>query len=238
MASYPFSAMQSIFTFAVVFCRHDGLRGGIFFTVASLWDRFVYGIDPQKWSGALKKELIHTRKIAVNCYETDEDRLIVEGSLLDERLFPFMIHALNERREAGPMHHVVLTMELSLPRMEILSLKTEMPVVPDDGCREIQQGMQKLIGRFIRPGFTSEVRDLLGKAEGCLHLTNLLLAMSSAAVQGLWTLLSRVREGINPPLPKTDGSILLNSCYMWREGGPFEEKIRQRRMENLGMSKS
>ena len=36
----------------------------------------------------MKKELIYTRKIAVNCYETDDSRLIVEGVLLDERLFP------------------------------------------------------------------------------------------------------------------------------------------------------
>ena len=179
----------------------------------------------------MKKELIQTRKITVNCYETDEGRLIVEGILLDERLFPFMIHALNERHEAGPMHHVILTMELSVPRMEILSLKTDMPVVPDAGCREIQDRMQKLTGRFIRPGFTNEVRGLLGKAEGCLHLTNLLLAMNSAAVQGLWTLVSRVREGKIPPIPKTDGSMLINSCYMWREGGPFEEKIHRRRLE-------
>ena len=182
----------------------------------------------------MKKELIHTRKIMVNCYETDEGRLLVEGLLLDERLFPFIIHAIDERREAGPMHHVALTMELSLPHMEILSLKTEMPVVPDAGCREIQHKMQKLTGRFIRPGFTNEVRKLLGKAEGCLHLTNLLLAMSSAAAQGLWTLASRVREGKTPPLPKTDGSILVNSCYMWREGGPFEENIRRRRIETEG----
>jgi hypothetical protein len=181
----------------------------------------------------LKKELIHSRKITVNCYETDEERLIVEGSILDERLFPFMLHALNEQRAAGPMHHFALAMELSLPGMEILSLKTEMPVVPDAGCREIQQRMQELIGRVIRPGFTNEVKELFGKAEGCLHLTNLLLAMSSAAVQGLWMLISRIREGKAPPLPEMDGSILLNSCYMWRESGPFEEKIRQRRLEPL-----
>jgi len=48
MISYFFSAMQSIFTFTAAFHRHDGLRGGIFFAVASLWDRFVYGIDPKK----------------------------------------------------------------------------------------------------------------------------------------------------------------------------------------------
>ena len=36
----------------------------------------------------MKKELIHTRTIKVNCYETDEDRLVVEGDLLDERHEP------------------------------------------------------------------------------------------------------------------------------------------------------
>jgi len=36
----------------------------------------------------LEKELIHTRTIKVNCYETDEDRLVVEGDLLDERHEP------------------------------------------------------------------------------------------------------------------------------------------------------
>ncbi|MDP1990418.1 MAG: DUF2889 domain-containing protein [Syntrophales bacterium] len=178
----------------------------------------------------MKKELIHSRKIVVNCYETDTERLIVEGFLTDERLFPYIIHALRETREAGLMHHVALTMELTIPQMKIVSIMAEMPVVPDAGCRDIKEAVQKLEGRFIRPGFTVEVRDLFGKAAGCLHLTNLILAMSSAAVQGLWSYLSRMREGAVPSLPATDGSMLIDSCHMWRKEGPFVEKIRRLRM--------
>jgi hypothetical protein len=178
----------------------------------------------------LKKELIHTRTIKVNCYETDEESFIVEGYLLDERLFPYLIHALNERHDAGPMHHFVVTMEISIPGMKILSLNTQMPVTPDAGCRDISEAMQRLVGRCIRPGFTNEVRGLIGKEAGCLHLTQLILAMSSAAVQGLWTILSREREGKRPSFPGIDPSMLLNSCYMWRENGPFVEKIRERRI--------
>ena len=178
----------------------------------------------------MKKELIHSRKIVVNCYETDTERLIVEGFLTDERLFPYIIHALRETREAGLMHHVALTMELTIPQMKIVSIMAEMPVVPDAGCRDIKEAVQKLEGRFIRPGFTAEVRDLFGKAAGCLHLTNLILAMSSAAVQGLWSYLSRMREGAVPSLPATDGSMLIDSCHMWRKEGPFVEKIRKLRM--------
>lgn len=176
----------------------------------------------------MKKELIHTRTIEVKCYETDENSLIVEGYLLDERLFPYLIHALNERRDAGPMHHFVVTMGLSIPGMKILSLKTQMPVTPDDGCSDISGVMQTLVGRCIRPGFTNEVRGVIGKEAGCLHLTQLILAMSSAAVQGLWTVFSRERGGQRSPFPEIDPSILLNSCHMWRQNGPFVEKVRKR----------
>jgi len=48
-----------------------------------------------------------------------------------------------------------------------------------------------------------------------------IVAMSSSAVQGLWCYYSRMREGEKPYLPRMDESILLNSCYMWREQGPF-----------------
>jgi hypothetical protein len=184
----------------------------------------------QKGAVALKKELIHSRKIIVNCYESDTERLIVEGFLTDERLFPYIIHALREQREPGLMHHVALMMELTIPQLKIVSITSEMPVVPDAGCRDIKNSVHRLEGRCIRPGFTSEVRELFGKAAGCLHLTNLILAMSSAAVQGLWSYLSRVREGAGPSLPATDGSMLIDSCHMWRKEGPFVEKIRKHRI--------
>ena len=185
----------------------------------------------------MKKELIHSRKITVNCYETDEDALIIEGSLIDDRFFPFQIHALNEKREAGPIHHIALTMKLSVPHLEILSLNPEMPVVPDSGCREIKDALQKLTGRRIRPGFTNEARELFGKTEGCLHLTNLLLAMSSAAIQGLWSYFSRIRQGKTPPLPPTDPLMFLNSCYMWRKDGPFAARIDRRRATDRNLER-
>ena len=182
----------------------------------------------------MKKELIHTRTISVNCYETDEERLVVEGYLTDKRLFPYVIHAINEKRNPGMMHHITLTMELTIPQMRILSVKAEMPAIPDVGCNDVKEAVQKLTGRCIEPGFTNEVKKIFGKASGCVHLTNLILAMSSAAVQGLWSYFSRSREGgAALSLPTTDGSMLLDSCYMWRKDGPFVKNLRQRRIAEL-----
>jgi hypothetical protein len=182
---------------------------------------------PQK-GAALKKELIHSRTISINCYETDAERLIVEGVLTDERFFPYFIRRLRETCEAGPIHRVALTMELTLPEMKIVSIMAQMPVVPDPGCRDIMESVNQLEGHFIRPGFTTEVRNLFGKTSGCLHLTNLILAMSSAAIQGLWSYLSRMRKGAVSTLSEIDGSMLIDSCHMWRKEGHFAEKIRLR----------
>ena len=123
----------------------------------------------------MKRELIHTRKITVNWYETEGERLIVEGSLTDERYYPCVIHTLNEDSDAGKIHHILLTMEISIPLMKILSLTVDMPTVPDAGCRDIKEVVQSLVGHRVRPGFTNDVKKLLGKEVGCLHLTNLVL---------------------------------------------------------------
>jgi hypothetical protein len=167
--------------------------------------------------------------IAVHCYETDEETLIIEGSLTDGRHFPFVIHAINRKRGAGLMHQITVTMELSIPQLKIISVKAEMPAVPEEGWRDIKEAMRKLAGLSIQPGFTNETRKILGKVSGCLHLANLILSMRSAAVQGAWSYYSREREGYPAPAsPRADGSMLLNSCYLWREGGPFVEKARPR----------
>jgi hypothetical protein len=39
-----------------------------------------------------------------------------------------------------------------------------------------------------------------------------------------------MREGAALSLPVTDGSMLIDSCHMWRKDGPFVEKIRRLRM--------
>ncbi len=179
----------------------------------------------------MKKELIHKRTISVNCYETDEERLIVEGSLTDERLFPYVIHALNEKRDAGLMHHMTLTMELTIPDMKILSIMAEMPVVPDAGCSDVKEAVQKLEGRFIRPGFTNEVRATLRKGVGMSSSDESDTGDEFGRRSGIVVLLQPFEgRGAALSLPGTDGSMLLDSCHMWRKEGPFVEKIRQRRM--------
>ena len=176
-----------------------------------------------------KKELIHGRNIQVTCFETDENFLIVEGSLQDERFFPCRILSTGETRGPGVFHHMTAVMEISLPDLTILSVTAEMPVIPTPMCGQIVDSVQKVVGLQIKHGFTDTVRLLIGYTEGCVHLMNLILAMASAAIQGAGAYYTRMREASLPPGPDTatmDRSVLVNTCWLWREDGPLMQLLR------------
>jgi hypothetical protein len=104
------------------------------------------------------------------------------------------------------------THDLSLPRLRIVAIEAEMPVIPHPDCAEIKETVQKIQDLEIKHGFTEAVQRLLGKTEGCLHMMNLVLAMGSAAVQGMWSHMSGKRlPHENRPAGHHD--MLVDSCW-------------------------
>ena len=175
-----------------------------------------------------RKEKIHTRVITVNSYETGEDTLHVEGVLTDERFFPSLYYSRNRYIDPGIVHKMTVQLDIALPDLEIRQATAVMNEVPIGDCREIEAFAKKLVGLRIRPGFTRKVRSLLGGVEGCLHLTNLILTMGSAAVQGFWAYFSRRREGsVGVRAPGFDPGLLRDSYRIWREDGHLYARIRE-----------
>jgi len=167
-----------------------------------------------------KGELIHSRNISVNTYESNDGGIIIEGMLTDERFSPYIHYFTNETLDGGILHSFLVRMKLSAPALKIVDIEVEMPVVPFPACEEIRGTFARLKGHEIKPGFSSLVKELVGNAQGCLHLNNLILDMGSAAVQGMWAHFSKKREQQAPRLTKTNAKMLFNSCWMWREEGP------------------
>jgi len=151
--------------------------------------------------------------------------MTVEGSLKDERFFKSEVQKSDEHREKDTIHHIVVKMDVSLPQLNILSISAELPKIPNEACYGAKNSVEKLVGLQIKHGFTDAVRNLLGNSEGCAHIMNLILSMGSASVQGAWSALSRRTSQGN--LPGIDESIMINSCWLWREDGPLATKIRE-----------
>lgn len=182
----------------------------------------------------MQKERIHSRNISIDCYETADGNLFVEAALTDERYVPFFLYTGNRVHEPGVIHGMNARMTIRVPDLTILDADADMPVVPIEACTEVRDSIRRLVGMRIRSGFTNEVRQMLGKTAGCQHLTNLVMTMSSGAVQGLWTIMSRLRGTNSPRRPFLDPTLLLDSCWLWRSGGPLADRLRRARERNDG----
>jgi hypothetical protein len=182
-----------------------------------------------------KHEKIHTRQITVTTYDTDEEAVIVEGVLKDDRLS--QIHRpTGENVAPGTVHHMIIRMKVSRPRLIIEDVDVDMPTVPHDECPETRNSLKPIIGMRISGGFTNSVKDLVGGPKGCAHLVALLVSMASAAVQGAWTALSRKPHQPTGYVSKAMNSIV-DTCRIWRKDGPKLAEAREKLKARADISK-
>lgn len=174
-----------------------------------------------------KKIPIHERAASVTVFEIEEGKILIEGRLTDDRFFESFIYSLQRTIEPGIVHNILVKMTLSLPDLTIEYAEADMPTVPIEMCREIKNVVGKLKGLSITRGFKSKVKEVLGGKKGCIHMMNLILFMSAAAVQGSYTYYNRVREDGKRMRPDFDSSLVINSCHIWREEGPLAPRLEE-----------
>jgi hypothetical protein len=177
---------------------------------------------------AIKKQnRIHQRVLDMSTYALDDEKVVVEGTLRDERFRP--IYELSgQKREEGVVHHMIIRLVVGGLPLRILDAEADMPHVPMPLCVTTRESVKKIIGLKIKSGFGEKVHKLIGGVEGCAHLTHLLTVMVQEALHGYWT--HKMRKPEPPPgsLEEIEGlSYLLNSCSMWRKDGPIMQEIKE-----------
>ena len=168
---------------------------------------------------------IHQRTITVKTFEIDDDTLAIEGNLIDDRLCKTFIYLLSRIVDPKIVHNITLKVVLSLPNLTINSAYLDMHEVPHEMCRDIHGIENNLIGISLLKGFNNNVNRLMGGKNGCLHLYNLLLSMRTAAFQGFFTYCSRVQEDGSLRQVPFDESVIVNTCHVWSESGPFAQEL-------------
>jgi hypothetical protein len=181
-----------------------------------------------KLADAIKKQnRIHQRVLDMSTYALDDEKVVVEGTLRDERFRP--IYELSgRRREKGVVHHMIIRLLVGGLPLRILDAEAEMPHIPVPLCATTRESVKKIIGLKIKSGFGEKVHKLIGGVKGCAHLTHLLIVMVQEALHGYWT--HKMRKPAPPPasLEEIEGlSYLLNSCSLWREDGPIMQEIKE-----------
>jgi hypothetical protein len=172
-----------------------------------------------------KLQKIHTRNIHVAIYACQDDAIVVEGQLKDDRLID-SYRSGGDVILPGVVHNMIIRMKVRGPELIIEDIDVEMPTVPNDGCLETRRSLEPIKGMSIVSGFTVKVKELVGGAKGCAHLVALLMAMAPAAVQGAWSAATR-RPGDSQALKTYSMGRLKNTCYVWRSDGPAFAKYKQ-----------
>jgi hypothetical protein len=173
--------------------------------------------------GKPKGKKYHTRTIEVDTYEYDEQRLVVAGCLTDHRWQAFHL-ATGEKRSPGILHQMIIHLLVSKKTLEIEDLHVEMPAVPREECLETINSLATVKGLRITGGFTAKVKALVGNGKGCNHLVALLTSMGSSAIQGYAAYRLQKSSGFITDML----SMLTNTCWTWREGGPLIKFVKER----------
>jgi hypothetical protein len=174
--------------------------------------------------GSLKERIsgepLHGRCIDMKTYALDEDTILVEGWLREDR-FHAVYDIAGEQCPPGPVHHMAIRLLVGGTPLTILDAEAEMEHVPLDICRATLETVRSVIGLEIAAGFQKKVRRLMGGEKGCAHLTHLLIVMSQAVFQG--ALAHKRRHPIPVPnaLEEVAGlEYLVGSCRAWGADGP------------------
>ena len=169
---------------------------------------------------ALKKPAprkhIHTRDIRCHGYRREDGLWDIEATLVDTKTYSFDNDDRGGIAAGEPIHHmhIRLTVDEDLVVIEAEAATSASPFAI---CPDITDGYRSLKGLVIGPGWTKSVTRILGRIQGCTHLTGMLLGpLASVAYQTvLVPRKDRKQEG---------ETILLNTCYALASTSPVVEK--------------
>lgn len=169
-------------------------------------------MEPRPFDPARGKH-VHRRSVVTDCWVGEDGRLTAIGELRDDKSMPSLTYSGKVVRAGETMHDMRITLVLS-QALVIESIRVEMRAVPGETCHEIEAAYEKVVGLSIAKGFSRKLREGLGGASGCAHLTTLLLQMAPTILQAQMSL--EDDRGFDPG----NWRALTNSCHIFRENGP------------------
>ena len=174
-----------------------------------------------------RKDPVHCRAITMTTYKIDDETVMVEGHLKDDRFVDTFSMSKGSMITPGIIHEMKIRLLIKGVDMIIEDVDVELCTMPREECLEVSETLKPLVGQKIAPGFSGYIKKTFGGKKGCAHQNSLVIAMASAVVQGIWT------NRASKYLDKKEYSkimkpeMIINTCNVWRDDGPLAERLRQ-----------
>jgi hypothetical protein len=147
------------------------------------------------------------RQIRVSAH-VEDGRLGLAGTLSDE---------LAGREPYG----AELRFVLEFPRFNIVSAEARLTGAPFPGCQDALDPVRHLETLSITKGFTGSALEKIGGGAGCAHLSALVVAVTPVLPQAAGGLAGFLKLRPDQKLRGRGASPQVDSCHMWRSGGPL-----------------
>lgn len=144
-------------------------------------------------------------------YVRDDGLYDVEAQLVDTKPFELK-RAINPLSLAAgdPLHDLWIRLTVD-SQYVIRHIEASSDATPYDVCKQAGHSLGMMVGERIGAGWSKRVKARLMGATGCTHLTELLIPMATATIQGIKGL-EVARHGRSDLI---DTPKQLNSCYAY-----------------------
>ncbi len=156
---------------------------------------------------------LHERSLVFRGYQRADGLFDVEGHLVDRKTQPFTAAQGATTPAGAAVHEMWLRLTID-DTYFIHDAVASTGAAPYGSCGQAPPAVACLRGLRIGAGWQREVKERLGGARSCTHITEMLGPLASAAIQALI-----VPRRTQPEALGSDGApLLLDSCWSLRRG--------------------
>ncbi|GGK78694.1 DUF2889 domain-containing protein [Amphritea balenae] len=164
-----------------------------------------------------RRMLQHRRTVECLGYKREDGLWDIEGRMLDVKSETVALPERGDVVAGEPFHDLGLRVTLD-HQLSIRSVEAYIDASPFGICPKITSAFRKLEGTQIGPGWSRQCKELLGGAQGCTHLYELLQPIATTAIQTLW-------PNSDIDVMRLGAGVMINSCHSWAEDSPVIEKL-------------
>jgi len=165
---------------------------------------------------AVERELTHTRRVRYEGYKRADGLWDIEAHLTDVKNHDFMLKT-GVRRAGLAVHDMTVRVTIDRKFNVVDAVAVSDAVPYPGGCEAAAPEYRKLVGLNLLKKFRHGLKERLGGVLGCTHITEMLAALPTAAIQ---TFAGEMRED------RQDGRkpFQLDQCLAMDTGGATVKK--------------
>ena len=171
-----------------------------------------------------KKQHLHRRSITLDGFLRADGMIEVEAELKDTKTYDFSNHDRGAIKAGEPIHYMRVRIAID-DNFEVREAEAETRAGPYQICPQANLSFSNLIGLRIAKGWQRQVRAAIGGRQGCTHITELMGAVATTAMQTYYGIAATKRREEGDGGDNQAYAGLINSCVGYDEGGAVVARL-------------